>query len=97
MVDLRRLTCRGWPKWRNVSARSRVVWGASTVSVVEIRAVGGEVLVFAHGHVLRVLAARWIELAPEAGARLHLSTATISELGFERETAVIRSWNAPAR
>jgi probable phosphoglycerate mutase len=55
------------------------------------------VAVFAHGHLLRVLAARWVELPPEAGARFWLATATISVLGFERESAAVRRWNAPIR
>ena len=65
--------------------------------VSELKASEGDVALFAHGHVLRVLAARWVELAPEAGARFWLATATISVLGFERETAVFRRWNAPIR
>ena len=52
--------------------------------------------VFAHGHVLRVMAARWVGLPPEGGALLALNTATISVLGYERETRVVRRWNAPA-
>jgi broad specificity phosphatase PhoE len=55
----------------------------------------GDVALFAHGHALRVLAARWIGLGPEAGALLALGTGTLSVLGYERETRVIRRWNAP--
>jgi probable phosphoglycerate mutase len=43
---------------------------------------------------LRVLAARWIELSPDAGAHLVLGTATISVLGWERQTPAITRWNA---
>lgn len=47
-----------------------------------------------HGHLLRVLAARWLEQAPEEGAWYRLDTATISVLGWERETRVILRWNS---
>jgi broad specificity phosphatase PhoE len=54
-----------------------------------------DVALFAHGHILRVVAARWLGLGPEGGALLALSTATLSVLGYERETRVVRRWNAP--
>ena len=56
---------------------------------------GGAVALFAHGHVLRVLAARWLGLGPERGALLRLDTATVSVLGWERELAAVRRWNVP--
>ena len=59
----------------------------------EIRRVDGDVAVFAHGHVLRVLAARWVGLPPREGRVLALDTGTVSILGFERETSVLRLWN----
>ena len=61
--------------------------------VPEIRAADGDVALFAHGHVLRIVGARWIGLPPDHGALLALSTASISVLGWERETAVIERWN----
>jgi broad specificity phosphatase PhoE len=51
------------------------------------------VAVFSHGHMLRVLGARWIELAAAEGARLGLATAAISVLGYERNTAILARWN----
>ena len=54
---------------------------------------GGDVLVFSHGHFLRVLAARWIEAPPLTASRLELATATISELGWESDRRVIEAWN----
>ena len=62
----------------------------------ELRETDGAVLVFAHGHLLRVMAARWIGLEPEVGRLFALDPATLGVLGFERETPVIRMWNAPA-
>jgi broad specificity phosphatase PhoE len=63
--------------------------------IAELQTLDGDAALFAHGHVLRVLAARWIELGPEWGARLVLATATLSVLGWERETPALRLWNAP--
>jgi probable phosphoglycerate mutase len=51
------------------------------------------VALFAHGHLLRVLGARWIGVDPAIGAALILDTASISVLGTERATLAIRSWN----
>ena len=58
-----------------------------------IRAVDGPVLLFAHGHLLRVIGARWIGLPPEGARFFALSTGSISILGYERETPVLLSWN----
>ena len=63
--------------------------------VARIRATPGDALVFAHAHVLRVLAARWVGLAAADGMRITLEPARISVLGYEREVSVIREWNAP--
>jgi broad specificity phosphatase PhoE len=63
--------------------------------IAELKRADGDVALFAHGHILRVLAARWLGLPPQDGKLLALSTATLSVLGYERETEVIRRWNAP--
>ncbi len=59
-----------------------------------MHAAKGDVLAFAHGHVLRVLTARWLEMPPAAGARFALAAGSVSELGHERATTVISRWNA---
>lgn len=53
----------------------------------------GNVALFAHGHILRILAACWIGLPPITGRYLALDTASVSVLGYERQTRVIRQWN----
>ena len=64
--------------------------------IKEAREQQGDVLLFAHGHVLRMLAARWLGLTASEGRLLALHPATVSTLGSERETAVIVHWNVPA-
>lgn len=54
---------------------------------------GGDAIVFAHGHILRALAATWCELPIALGAHLLLSTAAASSIGFEHRTPAIRFWN----
>ncbi len=56
-------------------------------------AAGGDVALFAHGHVLRILAARWLDLPGARGGSFALDTAAVCELGFEREARVIWHWN----
>jgi broad specificity phosphatase PhoE len=59
-----------------------------------LRPAEGDCLVFAHGHILRVLTARWLGMPPAAGARFALAAGSIGLLGHERETEVIERWNA---
>jgi probable phosphoglycerate mutase len=63
--------------------------------IARVRSVGGDVAVFAHGHVLRTLAARWIGLPPEGGQHFMLATGTISILGFYLSAPAVKAWNAP--
>ena len=59
----------------------------------EVQSVDGNVAIFAHGHILRALAARWVEEPVAFGGRLYLSTGSVGVLGYEREVRVIRLWN----
>jgi|SRR5205085_4492435 len=61
--------------------------------LARIRPVDGDVALFAHGHILRVITARWLEQPAVMGARYYLATGTVSVLGWERETSVIDRWN----
>ncbi|MGZ6673349.1 MAG: histidine phosphatase family protein [Solirubrobacteraceae bacterium] len=61
--------------------------------IAEVRAVEGKVALVAHGHILRALAARWIDAPIDLGGRLHLGTGAVSVLAYEREVAVISRWN----
>jgi broad specificity phosphatase PhoE len=63
--------------------------------IADLRGLDGDAVLFAHGHVLRVLTSRWLGLGPERGALFKLDTGTLSTLGFERETRVITRWNSP--
>ena len=86
----------GWTLWRDgvPGGESADDVGARADRVVaRLRELNGDAAVFAHGHLLRVLSARWVGLEAAAGRFFALDTATLSVLGYERETAVIRSWN----
>ena len=86
----------GWTLWHDGVPNGETIQEvAARVDrvLVELRSVRGDSLLFAHGHVLRVLAARWLGLEPLAGALFALDPASISALGYERETSVIRLWN----
>lgn len=91
---------RRWPGW--------TVWdgpwpGGETIDQVAARADRvvarvrqldtGVAALVGHGHMLRVLAARWLGAPPQAGRWLALDTGTLCELGWEHETAVVRHWN----
>jgi broad specificity phosphatase PhoE len=86
----------GWSLWvsgvRNGETIGQVAARADAVIARALQA-EGEVALFAHGHILRILAARWLGLPGDAGRLLALGTAALSSLGYERETRVITRWN----
>ena len=78
--------CPGGETPRQVGARVDQV-------LARARAADGDVALFAHGHVLRVLAARWIGLPPQAGQHFLLNTGTFSVLAYYHEIPAVRIWN----
>ncbi|HTJ76209.1 MAG TPA: histidine phosphatase family protein [Acidimicrobiales bacterium] len=89
----------GWDLWVDGVPGGETIdeVGRRADRVVEAaRAADGDVALFAHGHVLRILGARWIELPASAGRHLALATASLSVLGWERETPVLEHWNEDA-
>jgi probable phosphoglycerate mutase len=70
--------------------------GARVDRVIErVHAAKGALALFAHGHVLRVLAARWLGLSPAAGQHFLLDTGTLSVLSYYHEAPAVRIWNGP--
>jgi probable phosphoglycerate mutase len=87
----------GWSVWRDGSPGGERPDDAGERAdrvIARLLEAGGDVAVFAHGHLLRVLGARWIELPAAYGGHLALGTGAISELGYERERRAIWLWNA---
>jgi probable phosphoglycerate mutase len=62
--------------------------------IAKVRAVEGNVALFAHGHIFRVFAARWLGLPATAGRHFLLDTATLNILGYYREIPAVKRWNA---
>jgi probable phosphoglycerate mutase len=86
----------GWDLWKDGSPGGESLEDAAARvdRVIErALAVDGDVACFAHGHILRIVGARWIGLEPAAAACLGLGTAALCDLGFERERRVIWLWN----
>jgi broad specificity phosphatase PhoE len=91
-----RLDRPDWFLWRDGVPGGEMpdeVAGRCDRVVAEARAIEGRVALIAHGHILRALAARWIDAPVDLGGRLHLGTGTVSVLAYEREVAVISRWN----
>jgi probable phosphoglycerate mutase len=63
--------------------------------IARVRAVEGDVVLFAHGHLLRALVARWIGMPAGAGQHFLLDTGTMSLLGYYRGIPAVKVWNGP--
>lgn len=88
-----------WSLWRDGVRNGESVEqvGTRVARIIERASqVKGDVALFAHGHVLRILTAVWLGLPPKDGQLFALNTGTISVLGYEHEYRVIRRWNCSA-
>jgi len=86
----------GWSLWRDGvpdGETARQVARRVERVIERVRAADGEALLFAHGHVLRVLAARWLGQPARDGRLLKLGPATLNELGYEHEWPAVELWN----
>jgi broad specificity phosphatase PhoE len=88
----------GWSIWAGPWPAGETVdeVGARADRVIErclAPSVEGDALLFSHGHLLRVLGARWLGLPASSGGLFALSTATVSILGWDRDRPVIETWN----
>ena len=83
----------GWDLWRDgcPSGESAAQVGARADAVLAALPPVGDVIVFSHGHLLRVLTARWLGLEPTAGALFVIAPGAIGVLGHERERRVLRA------
>ncbi len=94
-ADIRE-TVPGWTVWSHASPGGETAEevGARCDALIEdLLGIEGNVACFAHGHLLRVLGARWMGVPPENGANLALSTGTLSVLGWERDNRTLDLWN----
>jgi len=86
----------GWVIWKDgvVGGETLADVGHRADSVIErVRGVAGDVALFAHGHFLRILTARWCDLPAVTAESLALSPAAVSILGYEREHPAIWLWD----
>jgi probable phosphoglycerate mutase len=83
-----------WTHWIHGGEQLYEVAERAEQVITELRRTDERTLIFAHGHFLRVFTAVWLGLRPVHGSNLALHTATISVLGWERDTPTLQRWNA---
>jgi probable phosphoglycerate mutase len=85
-----------WSLWRDGCPGGETpdeVGARADRALVQLREAGGDALAFAHGHILRVVTARWLRMEVAAGARFALRAGGVGVFGYERETEVLTTWN----
>jgi probable phosphoglycerate mutase len=92
-----RETVPGWTVWTHPSPGGETaaqVTGRLDRVVARVRRVEGRTLLFGHGHALRAFTARWLDQPVDEGRFFVLDTATLSVLGYERDTPALLRWNS---
>jgi len=86
----------GWSLWRDGCPNGETaadVGARADRLIAEARRADGDVIFFGHGHTLRVVGARWVDLPPSGGGLLGLGTGALCTLGYEHEAPIIVRWN----
>lgn len=86
----------GWTLFRDEVIGGETIEEVATRArrvIALARSVPGDVLLFGHGHQLRILTSLWLDFAPQAGQHLQLATAAPSMLGYEHDWTALLSWN----
>ena len=94
-----RQTVPGWTVWTGTCPEGETIGQIAARAdrvIARVLAADGDVALFAHGHILRVLTARWCQLDAIEGRRFPMDTGTINVLGWEHEYPVIQRWNDEA-
>jgi probable phosphoglycerate mutase len=92
-----RVSRPGWWLWQDGCPGGEMpdqVGERADRALARLRSADGDVVAFAHGHILRVLTARWLGMPVAEGSRFALAAGGVGELGYERDTEVLRRWNA---
>jgi probable phosphoglycerate mutase len=87
-----------WSLWRDGCPNGEIAADVGTRAdrlIGEAREADGDVIFFGHGHMLRVVGARWVDLPPADGGLLGLGTGSLCALGYEHELPVLVRWNEP--
>ena len=86
----------GWSLWRDGcpdGESASDVGGRADRLIADARAADGDVIFFGHGHMLRVVGARWVDLPPADGGLLGLGTGALCTLAYEHDLPILEHWN----
>jgi len=88
----------GWTIWTHPCPNGETIQQITARAdrvVAQLRSTKGNIAVFSHGHFLRVLVCRWMDVGADSGRHFMLGTSTLSILGYEHDVPAIKTWNGP--